>query len=75
MCLILLIAIIYSQGKNKKKKCRNNSLSWNLATKTKFEYAEFNDGVHFFYFRLKTPFLDKFVPKSQNCHFKLKFGI
>ena len=26
MCLILLIAIIYSQGKNKKKKCRNNSL-------------------------------------------------
>ena len=47
-------------------------LSWNLATKTKFEYAELYGGVHFFFLRLKTLFLDKFVTKSQNCHFKLK---
>ena len=28
----------------------------------------------FFRFRLEIPFLSKFVPKSQNYQFKLKFG-
>ena len=38
-----------------------------------FEYVEFNLIVHFFDFRLETPFLGKFIPKNQNCQFKLKF--
>ena len=32
-----------------------------------FEYAEFNGCVHFFWFRLKVPFLGKFAPENQNC--------
>ena len=32
-------------------------------------------GVHFFCFRLEKPFLGKSGQKSQNCQFKLKFGI
>ena len=36
-------------------------------------HAEFNCGVYFFSFRVETPFLGKFGPKNQNCHFKLKF--
>ena len=38
------------------------------------DYAEFNGGVHFFWFRLKIPIWGKFVPENQNCQFKLKFG-
>ena len=34
---------------------------WHLAS---FEYAEFNDAVHFFRFRLEIPFLSKFGPKN-----------
>ena len=38
------------------------------------EYAEFNDAVRFFRFRLELPFLGKFGSRSQNYQFKLKFG-
>ena len=31
--------------------------------------------MRFFRFWLEVPFLGKFGPKNQNCHFKLKFGI
>ena len=31
-------------------------------------------GVHFIYFRLETPFLDKLGPTNKNTQFKLKFG-
>ena len=44
--------------------------NWNL---DQIEYAEFNDGLHFFCFRLEAPFLGKFGSKDQNCQFKLKF--
>ena len=39
-----------------------------------FEYAELNDTVHFFSFGVEIPFLGKFGPRNENCHFKLKFG-
>ena len=39
-----------------------------------FEYVEFNDAVHIFHFQLQIPFFDKFVPKNQNCQFRLKSG-
>ena len=48
------------------------SLSRKLVLRT-IEYAEFNGAVHFFCFRLETPFLGKFDPKHQSCQFKLKF--
>ena len=32
-----------------------------------FEYAEFNDDVHFFCFQLEIPVLGKIGPKNQNC--------
>ena len=38
-----------------------------------FEYAEFNDDVHFFSFWPEILF-GKFGPKKQNCQFKLKIG-
>ena len=38
------------------------------------EYAEFIGDTNFFCFQLVTLFLGKFVPKNQNCVFKLKFG-
>ena len=39
-----------------------------------FEYAEFNDTIHFFCFGVEIPFWGKFGPNNQNCNFKLKFG-
>ena len=34
--------------------------------------CKFSGNVHFFHFPLAIPFLDKFGPKHQNCHFNLK---
>ena len=39
-----------------------------------FEYAEFDNGVHFFCFRPKIPILGKFGKKNQKCQLKPKFG-
>ena len=50
------------------------SFSWNFALE-QFEYAEFNDDVHFFSFWLEILFLGKFGPKNQNCQLELKFRI
>ena len=36
------------------------------------KYTKFNDGIHFFYFRIQMHFLGKFGPKNQNCEFKIK---
>ena len=55
-------------------KNQNFQFKLNFDTYTKFEYAEFNGGAHFFCFREKTHFLSKFGPKNENCHFKLIFG-
>ena len=46
----------------------------NVVAFFQFEYAEFSGYVHFFRFRLQIPFLGKFGPKNQNCHFILIFG-
>ena len=40
-----------------------------------WEYADFNDGVHYLSFRLEIPFLGIFVLENETCQFKLKFGI
>ena len=37
-----------------------------------FEYAKFNGGVHFFYFRPEILFSGKFGPKNQTCQCKVK---
>ena len=54
------------------QKNKIDSLSWNSVWR--FEYAEFNGGVHFFWFRLEIPFFGKLGPENYNCQFKLKFG-
>ena len=64
---------LFGQIWSKKQKLRIVSLSVNLV-RDELEYAKFNGGVHFFYFRLETPFFGKFGPKNLNCQFKLKFG-
>ena len=40
----------------------------------KFKHVEFNGAFHLSCFRPKKPYLGKFVPENQICHFKLKLG-
>ena len=47
------------------------SFKWQLDS---FEYPEFNDAVHFFYFRRETSFLGKFGLENKTCPFKVRFG-
>ena len=49
------------------------SWSWNLVARLIW-ICRIQWSCSFFCFWLEMPFLGKFGPKNQNCHFKLKFG-
>ena len=38
------------------------------------KYAEFIGSIHFFYFRMKISFSEKFGPKKKSCQFKMEFS-
>ena len=55
------------------KKIKIISWSWNLVARLIW-ICRIQWWCSFFCFWLEMPFLGKFGPKNQNCHFKLKFG-
>ena len=62
---------LFEQIWSKKSKL---SVKSEISDLDEFEYAEFNGGVHFFYFRPEAIFAGKFGPNNQNFQFQLKFG-
>ena len=60
-------------GKYGRKKYKLLDLAkiWSLG---QLEYAEFNGGVQFFFFRKEVHFLGKVSSKNNNFKFKLKFS-